>query len=246
MRFFSPPAIVEQVENPQKYELIFDPKPEKDIDWPMVRYALFHAQNKHRGPDGRTYNEIEDGKYLSSFVSQYAPQIYDNIEPGVLPLVKALHDKGYLTFGSCQSHSIEERRWVGLVFHTEAAREEFRRFVRASWLPIHFYTDIFPWDHAHGTRLVHSFKPNYTREDSVTYWNIMYGRAHPEYFPLLLLICGLPYDEDEKFYWSSLFRSIYRVFRDLFYFYILKRFFVDAVTKKLAKYIEKKAPTFSG
>lgn len=220
MRLNSPPAIVERA---QKQEYVFELPRNFESPDEALQWQLFHQGNPLRGHDGRTYYEYRDGKYLSHFVSQYSSIIYDNVEPGVRDLVRALHDKGYLTFGSCQSHSRTERRWVGLAFWSEQSRDSFVNVIRSADLPVHFQYET---EQERGIKLNLKF-------DQTRYWNIMFCRRYDRYYPIWMLICGLPFEEET---WSLM-----RILRTLFYTRILKPFFVNRVTEKLTDFIRSAA-----
>lgn len=104
--------------------------------------AMYEIGNTKIGQDGRTYVKIDErGEYQSCFVSQYSKIIDKNLEPGVKKLCQALHQKGYLTFGSCQGHPNLKLRWVGLVFNTVEQKQQFIDAVDLLGL------DIFWYDH---------------------------------------------------------------------------------------------------
>jgi hypothetical protein len=106
------------------------------------RYAMFVAGNKfNRG--GRTYNFIDEhGEYISSFVSQYSKIIDKNLEPLVKQGVLSLHEKGYLTFTSCQGHQRGDHRYIGVVFNTKEQKEKFINEVNNLKCDIHWYDNV--------------------------------------------------------------------------------------------------------
>jgi hypothetical protein len=106
------------------------------------RYAMFVAGNKfNRG--GRTYNFIDEhGEHISSFVSQYSKIIDKNLEPLVKQGVLSLHEKGYLTFTSCQGHQRGDHRYIGVVFNTKEQKEKFINDVNNLKCDIHWYDNV--------------------------------------------------------------------------------------------------------
>lgn len=198
----------------------------KPLNWEGVRWQLFNEGNPHRSPDGRTYTHFKDGKYHSNFVSQYAKIIYDNIEEGVMDLVKALHAKGYWTFGSCMSHALAEPRWVGVVFTTERRREAFIEALQASGLPLAFERNVLPHDKRKGEESGITFMlGNEARPltDYTRFWQIMFRtKVSDRFYPVAVKVCAT----DSR-----------NLFTQLWYRHVLKRFFLNRVTVKLTQYV---------
>lgn len=93
-----------------------------------VHYLTHEVMNKtHK--DGRIYFSMKDGILCANSVSPYARQFWSNIEMGILPVVKALHNKRYLTYSSCEGHGMDFRRYVGLAFCDEESREKVAKYV---------------------------------------------------------------------------------------------------------------------
>jgi hypothetical protein len=103
------------------------------------RYAMFVKGNDHH-INGRTYifRDLQ-GEYVSTFVSQYSSIIDNNIEPGIKDAVIALHNKGYLTYTSCQGHSDSRHKYIGVVFNTNEQKQNFIQSVNKLGLDIHWY-----------------------------------------------------------------------------------------------------------
>jgi len=178
----------------------------------MHRRAMFEIGNKYTAPDGRRYVSVDsNGEYQSCFVSQYSKIIYNNIEPKVKGVCKALHDKGYLTFGSCQGHSDSKIRWIGLVFNTVTQKQEFIKNVNSFNLDIHWYenhldskerpqkqepwySDVVKlhivWDNCSLENASIDEKRNYpyTDADLTKFWNIQMARRYDHYESVLLVI----------------------------------------------------------
>lgn len=209
-----------QVAGPRRY---------KRLNWEGIRWQLFNEGNPHRSPDGRTYTHFQDGKYHSNFVSQHAKIIYDNIEEGVLDLVQALHAKGYWTFGSCQSHALAEPRWVGVVFTTENRREAFIESLRASGLPLAFEREVLPHDKRYGKERGITFllgNEERPMSDYTRFWEIMFRvRVSDRFYPVAVKVCAT----DSR-----------NLLTQLWYRYVWKRFFLNRVTARLTRYVEKR------
>ncbi len=89
-------------------------------------YHLTHNVNNFKNVNGRInsgYNE--NGLLIAVSVSPYSKTFIQNIERGILPVVKALLKKRYLTYSSCEGHCIYSRRFVGVAFSSEKDRDNF-------------------------------------------------------------------------------------------------------------------------
>lgn len=170
------------------------------------RWAMFVEGNPHRGEDGRTYVRIdEDGNYISTFVSQYSDIIRENLEPGVKEAVLKLHEKGYLTFTSCQGHEDTKYRYIGVLFNTKEQKQEFIDNVNKFNCDIHWYDNVInsverpakpsPW-YAEGAISIHVVwddqsyldstqierrKRPYTDLELTKFWNILTCRSYQNY-----------------------------------------------------------------
>jgi|TARA_R100001463_G_scaffold13745_2_gene36737 hypothetical protein len=170
------------------------------------RWAMFVEGNPYRGEDGRTYTDIdEDGNYISTFVSQYSDIIRENLEPGVKEAVLKLHEKGYLTFTSCQGHEGENDRYIGVLFNTKEQKQEFIKNINALKCNIHWYDNVinslerpckeFPkyaegaitihvvWDDQsyHDTTRIERRKRPYTDLELTKFWNVLTCRNYSNY-----------------------------------------------------------------
>lgn len=93
-----------------------------------IHYLTHHVNNSiHK--DGRVYFSMKNGVLCANSVSPFAEKFWQNIEPGILPIVKALHDKRYLTYSSCEGHDLDFRRYVGLAFCDEESRKEVADYI---------------------------------------------------------------------------------------------------------------------
>jgi hypothetical protein len=178
----------------------------------MHRRAMFEVGNTQTGKDGRTYVSIDrDGEYQSCFVSQYSKIIEKNIEPKIAAVCRALHNKNYLTFGSCQGHSDSKLRWVGLVFNTKEQKSEFVRSVDQLELPVYWYDNHIntverpckklPWyvdglklhivwnsTHLQNASTSERREYPYTDSDLTNFWNLQMSRQYQHYESVILTI----------------------------------------------------------
>jgi hypothetical protein len=181
-----------------------------------LRHQLFHGTISQRGKDGRTYNYIDsNGEYVSSFLSPYNPQLLDNVEPLIRPLIAVLINKGYLTAGSCQGHPEDYKfdRWVTVAFISQEERKKFIDTVDSFGLPVYWYFNFLNFKESPKlleTRDGYTMSVNildivpgtvdaqqkikYSRKDLTEYWNIMFSRNYSEYYAVKMCICSCPGD----------------------------------------------------
>jgi hypothetical protein len=180
----------------------------------QVRNQLFYQGNRRKGKDGRTYNYIDDrGEYISNFVSQYSNIIQNNIEPKIKDLVLGLHERGYLTWASCQGHlGDQKRRWVGLAFNDITQKNLLMREINDLNLPIYFYNNHvnsrqqqreegkwfqdglqlhIPWTQHNYKQLENIREATYSNDDMTKFWNIMFQRNYNEYHSTIMSV-GYP------------------------------------------------------
>ena len=211
----NPPAIIQkapaskQIQALRHESIQFEDK--------LKRHMFFGSISK-REVDGRTYDYIDkNGEYISSFLSPYNANILDNVEPKIKNLISVLLNKGYLTAGSCQGHSIGKdkdlNRWVMISFISDDERNKFINQVNAYNLPVYWYFNFLNTDKnpkqtefRDGKTLSINFKDStyntldearmsgYTSDDLASYWNIMFGRKYTEYYPVMMCICSCPGD----------------------------------------------------
>lgn len=170
------------------------------------RWAMFVEGNPKTGEDGRTYvRQDEDGNYISTFVSQYSDIIKENLEPGVRDAVLKLHEKGYLTFTSCQGHDDSKYRYIGVLFNTKEQKQEFINSVNALNCNVHWHDNVInsverpakpsPWyvkaaitihviwddlSYLDTTRLERR-KRSYTDLELTKFWNVLTCRGYQHY-----------------------------------------------------------------
>lgn len=173
------------------------------------RYAMFVAGNKFN-VGGRTYIFRDDhGEYVSSFVSQYSKIIDKNLEPLVKEGILALHEKGYLTYTSCQGHSRTAHRYIGVVFNTKEQKQKFIADVNALNCNIYWYDNAINtaenpckkvpgWADVVSLHIVYddyTFKDSpivdrrerpYTEEQLTKFWNIQMCRNYDHYESIIM------------------------------------------------------------
>jgi len=189
------------------------------------RYAMFVKGNDHL-INGRTYCfKDEDGNYVSSFVSQYSDIIDNNLEPEIKDAVRGLHEKGYLTFTSCQGHDDSKHRYIGVLFNTKEQKKEFISDVDNLKCDIHWYDncintverpcDEVPWWSDGGITLhivyddsLYEGAPQqrrrqrpYTDLDLTKFWNIQTCRNY-QHYECVVLSFGYPMLEKSR--WKTL------------------------------------------
>jgi hypothetical protein len=87
-------------------------------------YHVTHNTNNILHKDGRIYLKITaKGELFSQSISPFSKTFFENIEPKIKELIKALIDKRYLTYSSCEGHNLTFRRYVGLAFMDEESRD---------------------------------------------------------------------------------------------------------------------------
>ena len=175
------------------------------------RWAMFVEGNTRKCEDGRVYTEIDkNGNYISTFVSQYSDIIRENLEPGVKEAVLKLHEKGYLTFTSCQGHEGENNRYIGLLFNTKEQKQEFINNVKKLKCNVYWYDNVInsverpakkcPW-YAKGAISIHIVWDDlsyieksrterrqraYTDLELTKFWNVLTCRSYQHYEAIIL------------------------------------------------------------
>ena len=191
---------------------------------------MFVKGNDHM-INGRTYcYKDEDGNYVSSFVSQYSDIIEQNLEPRVRDGVRALHEKGYLTFTSCQGHDDSKHRYIGVVFNTKEQKKDFIKNIDNLHCDIHWYDNAIntverpckevPWWSDGGITLHIVYddllyhkapqqrrrdKP-YTDLDLTKFWNIQTNRNYNHYECVVL---SFGYSMVEKSIWDRIYKWLF-------------------------------------
>jgi hypothetical protein len=234
MRNLIPPAIVEKyvAEEPD-----FSLKPQRNFNSTkeVYEWAFFHLSNPYRGEDGRTYYGIAaDGTYLSHYVSQYSKIIDDNLEPKIAPVVKALHARKYLTSASCQGHKRGDRRWVSVLFFSEALKEKFREDLRTCRVPIAFDTvHPRPRDPKDQNKLL-----EYDEQYLTDMWNAQVCRRYEKFYHIRFTI-GNTAIGDVLGAYGNLWERIKFHTKRLWFDYFVRTFLLDKYTKRVADHILK-------
>ena len=191
---------------------------------------MFVKGNDHM-INGRTYcYKDEDGNYVSSFVSQYSDIIEQNLEPRVRDGVRALHEKGYLTFTSCQGHDDSKHRYIGIVFNTKEQKKDFIKNIDNLHCDIHWYDNAIntverpckevPWWSDGGITLhivyddlLYHHAPQqrrrdkpYTDLDLTKFWNIQTNRNYNHYECVVL---SFGYSMVEKSIWDRIYKWLF-------------------------------------
>lgn len=194
------------------------------------RYAMFVKGNDHL-INGRTYVfKDEHGNYVSTFVSQYSDIIKKNLEPGVRDAVLALHEKGYLTFTSCQGHNDSKHRYIGVVFNTQEQKQQFMDEMNSLNCNIHWYDNVInsterpakevPWWSDGGITLHIIWDDNsfskvsqmerrerpYTDEELTKFWNVQMWRNYQHYEAIVF---SFGYPMVEKNIWERLHKLFF-------------------------------------
>lgn len=195
------------------------------------RYAMFVKGNNYL-IDGRTYCfKDEEGNYVSTFVSQYSDIIQDNLEPGVKEAVLALHEKGYLTFTSCQGHADSKHRYIGVLFNTKEQKTKFIEEVNRLKCDTYWYDNVInsverpchniPWWSEGGITL-HIIWDNsetwhnapqqrrrnkpYTDAELTKFWNVQTCRNYQHYEAIVI---SFGYPMVEKNIWQRLHKYFF-------------------------------------
>ena len=191
---------------------------------------MFVKGNDHM-INGRTYcYKDEDGNYVSSFVSQYSDIIEQNLEPRVRDGVRALHEKGYLAFTSCQGHDDSKHRYIGVVFNTKEQKKDFIKNIDNLHCDIHWYDNAIntverpckevPWWSDGGITLhivyddlLYHHAPQqrrrdkpYTDLDLTKFWNIQTNRNYNHYECVVL---SFGYSMVEKSIWDRIYKWLF-------------------------------------
>lgn len=205
--------------------------------------SLYNHYNTRKGQDGRTYTKIDkDGNYISHYVSPYAKKFWSgmNVEPKIESVVRALWEKGYLTFTSCQGHKGSPMRYVGITFVNDEERDKFIK--KMSHLPVTWHYNCInpiddPLEHDDGnwmrmqwdqedtsTKTQSDFtEKRYTKQQLTDFWNIMFSRGYKQYSPVVMCIaCNMNPKHELDYYWWKLR-------------YIFSK---DKATKRIAAFID--------
>jgi hypothetical protein len=124
-----------------------------------------NLNKKHYIPEG-----------ASETLSPYAPNFWTHIEKGIKPLVSSFLNKGYLTYSSCEGHSICGRRFIALAFPSLEEANSFILSIESLKEPLLFLTVKEPKDYYHDPKYGCYNELNHTR-----WLNTLYFRGYSEY-----------------------------------------------------------------
>lgn len=198
----------------------------------LVEKIINTSYNKKQ-KDGRIHGTDKDGNYVSHSVTPYAKKFWDNIEEKIQPLIKALKDKGYLSMSSCQGHSLMDRRFVMLIFPSKEAALQFQQNLpfkltynlRHATEVLNSKLDV----NEYGTiNNVSKQKLDNNMEQTMYYVNAFIKRNYSDAWFLDMIIVDEA--KNVKGFWKKFKR------------FMLKKFFLEAYTKKIVKYIKEKLP----
>ena len=165
----------------------------------------FRTSNKLQ-KDGRINAGVDaQGNLLAISVSPFARSFRKNIEPGIWPVVSILRAKGYLTYSSCEGHSLRSRRFVGVAFGDQASRDDFIERVRAwgEWgvfaRPKDTIANLQSWSEGGSVKTRNAKNENVglSPEEEAYGFNVMFKTDYPRFYFAELII----YDEWPVGYW---------------------------------------------
>ncbi|MEO0393749.1 MAG: hypothetical protein AAF213_10985 [Pseudomonadota bacterium] len=159
-----------------------------------ILHKLHFESNNTIHPNGRINGGLdENGNQIAHFISPYAEQFWQNVEVGIQPVVRALKSKRYLTYSSCMGHSLSSRRYVGIAFADEEARERFCKPLEQAKIPgvvirrldkaANQIGDVTETGEAKLVKEV----PEYAK--TVVSFNYAFGREYEDYCFVELIIC---------------------------------------------------------
>lgn len=239
-----PVAIVTQAQQSQNIKhAIFQ---EEKLDFSSTEdylYYVTHKVNNVHQPNGRIYLKMVDGKLHANSVSPYADKFWKNIEKGIYPLVKALYDKRYLTYSSCEGHGMDFRRYVGLAFADEKTRQyvaneiaKLKIFgVKTKMLESVCNMKASPHERTHKPQFdkyteeqrVHEV----TQEQETLAFNIQFHRNYENYYFLEIIIF-----DSINYHYEGIFQEVKKMGLR-----IVKKLYWDKATRKITEHINSKS-----
>jgi hypothetical protein len=230
-QIFDSPQLIIRKQGIQNFQLKSAPTFKNEEEG--LRWQFFNIGNPYLSEDGRTYNAIDkNGRYISNFVSQYSPIIENNIEPKIKNLVRSFHKKGYLTVGSCQAHSLKERRWISFVFDSDESRTQFVNKIKISKISCFFEYDI-PLEPRDGD--LNDFVADESYKSKI--WSILVHRQYETFFQLRLVFG--PELKERRF-------SFLNKLEELKYEQIYSRYRLEKDTQRLISFVDSKLPPYTG
>jgi hypothetical protein len=206
----------------------------------QAEYLAFNVHNKIQKNGRINLGMDSNGQLISNSVSPLADGFIRNVEPKIKNIVSALHEKRYLTYSSCQGHTYENRRYVGLAFGDKSSRDAFKGAidelelygVKVSYKDTvyNLNSSVIPGINAkvevHKVDGLEERERKYTNSEAEAF-NIIFKRKYAKYYFAELLIYGVK----PKFCWI---RFPIRSLKFLF----LKMFKWDATTTKVMEHIK--------
>jgi hypothetical protein len=118
----NPAAYVQRVKIPAESN-------QQQITLSLLEQAALERSPNYRHKDGRIYASSPSEPYFAVSVSPLNPEFENQIESGILPVVKALLEKNYLPISSCEGHHDlgqgDTRTFVRIVFGSDESADEF-------------------------------------------------------------------------------------------------------------------------
>jgi hypothetical protein len=216
----------------------------KKVELPFkneLEAARYYAENLQNSRNEKTGRINFTGEYGSSAhtVSPYVKHFYENIEDGILPVVRAFTEKGYLTISSCQGHGTEIR-FVVLAFQSEEARGYVSDLIMSVGLPYlktHHLAKLINNDLSHNesgtvTDLEKSTADEFTPENNTTFVNAVFYRRY-EAVCFLRIEIGHPAKIMKT---ETLWESV-QLYAERAWIWFTNQTFVRLSTSRLAKII---------
>lgn len=206
-------------------------------------YHVTHNTNNVVHTDGRIYLKITaKGELFAQSISPFSKTFLDNIEPKIKDLVKALIEKRYLTYSSCEGHDLSFRRYIGLAFVDEETREhlikeikklnllgvEFHKKESVANCPIEFNDN---GNYTYKNKIV---PENQINEQEIHAFNIQFHRQYQRYYFLELVILKAVPMFEGKLMSFKFFKWILSNIPLI----IAKKFFVESYTRKITQLIK--------
>lgn len=205
-------------------------------------YHVTHHTNNVIHKDGRIYLKITaNGELFAQSISPFSKTFFDNIEPKIKDLVKALIDKRYLTYSSCEGHNLSFRRYIGLAFANEESRQHIIDQIKSLKLPgveCHIKDSVAncPIEFNEKGNYIYKSKiiPNETNQQEIDAFNIQFHRNYERYYFLeLVILKAVPI-----FNGSLLsFKFVNWIFKNSLLI-IAKKLLVETYTKKISNLIK--------
>lgn len=237
----APIAIIAQAPTPAQATLVAVAQQQQmgdDIARHDFLHHLTHEVSNTLQADGRiNLGHDEHGRVLANSVSPYSKIFWDNIEPGVKPLIEALRAKRYLPYSSCEGHCTRSRRYVGLAFVSPETREAFAKSIEALRLPevlcrrldrvANMKHDMEAED-ASSPKRSDDFR-YYQRKDETDGFNVSFHRRYERYWFLELVIFDVtPPVKNLKTLWKAIKLRV------------LKKWFWPRVTGRITRAVSQK------